>query len=76
MSLQYGKLSPTSVSDRFVGMERPQLISMGFGSWQRYCTDSSNGHQPNFAAFIRGRHLYSAGLPSRWALAQILVDVR
>ena len=25
------------------------------------------------AAFIRGRHLYSAGRPSRWALAHILV---
>ena len=25
------------------------------------------------AAFNRGRHLYSAGRPSRWALAHILV---
>jgi len=30
--------------------------------------------QPNFAASNRGRHLYSAGRPSRWALAHILVD--
>ena len=30
--------------------------------------------QPNFAALNRGRHLYSAGQPSRWALAHILVD--
>ena len=29
--------------------------------------------QPNFAALNRGRHLYSAGRPSRWALAYILV---
>jgi len=29
--------------------------------------------QPNFAALNRGRHLYSAGRPSRWALAHILV---
>ena len=28
------------------------------------------------AAFNRGRHLYSAGRPSRWALAQILVETR
>ena len=35
----------------------------------------SSGHQPNFAAFSRGRHLYSAGRPSRWASAHILVDV-
>jgi len=34
---------------------------------------SSGGRQPNFAALNRGRHLYSAGRPSRWALAHILV---
>jgi len=34
---------------------------------------SSSGHQPNFAALNRGRHLYSAGRPSRWALTHILV---
>jgi len=32
---------------------------------------SSCGRQPNFAALNRGRHLYSAGRPSRWALADI-----
>jgi len=32
---------------------------------------SSSGRQPNFAALNRGRHLYSAGRPSRWALAHI-----
>jgi len=30
---------------------------------------SSTGRQPNSAALNRGRHLYSAGRPSRWALA-------
>jgi len=34
---------------------------------------SSSERQPNFAALNRGRHLYSAGRPSRWALALILV---
>jgi len=34
---------------------------------------SSSGRQPNFAVLNRGRHLYSAGWPSRWALAHILV---
>jgi len=34
---------------------------------------SSGGCQPKFAALNRGRHLYSAGWPSRWALAHILV---
>ena len=37
-------------------------------AWQ-----SSSGRQPNFAALNRGRYLYSAGRPSRWALAHILV---
>jgi len=35
----------------------------------RYC---SSGRQSNFAALNRGRHLYSAGRPWRWALAHIL----
>ena len=43
----------------------------GFRVWQRYCTPSSSGRQPNFAALNRGRHLCSAGRPSRWALAHI-----
>jgi len=48
-------------------------ISTGFASWQRYCTASTSGRQPNFATLNRGRHLCSAGRPSRWALAHILV---
>jgi len=32
---------------------------------------SSSGRQPNFAVLNRGCHLYSAGRPSRWALAHI-----
>jgi len=31
------------------------------------------GCQTKFAALNRGRHLYSAGRPSRWTLAHILV---
>jgi len=34
---------------------------------------SSSGRQPNFAALNRRCHVYSAGRPSRWALAHILV---
>jgi len=45
----------------------------GFRVLARYCTASSGGRQPNFAALNRGRHLCSAGRPSRWALAHILV---
>ena len=36
----------------------------------RHC---SSGRQPNFARLNGGRHLYSAGRPSRWTLAYILV---
>jgi len=36
---------------------------------------SSSGRQPNIAALNRGRQLYSAGQPSRWALAYILVFI-
>ena len=32
---------------------------------------SNSGRQPNFAELNRGRHQYSAGRPSRWALAHI-----
>ena len=49
----------------------PLQISTGFASWQHYCTHSSTGRQPNFAALNTGRHLYSKGRPSRWALAHI-----
>jgi len=34
---------------------------------------SSSGRQPNFAELNRGRHLYSAGRPSRWAWPTFLV---
>ena len=51
----------------------PLQILTGFASWQRYCTASSSGRQPNFAALNRGRHPCSAGRPSRWAQAHILV---
>jgi len=49
-------------------------ISTSFASWQRYCTASSSGRQPNIAALNRGRYLCSAGRPSGWALAHILVQ--
>ena len=48
---------------------------------QGYCTALSSGRQPNCVVvqgmelqnFRRGRHLYSAGRPSRWASVHILV---
>jgi len=41
--------------------------------WQRYCTALEQWASAKFAAFSRERHLYSAGRPSRWASARILV---
>jgi len=71
VSLQYGELRPTSGSDRFVSLGRPikfQRVSRLGSVTARH---SSIGLQPNFAALNRGRHLYSARRPSRWALAHI-----
>jgi len=50
---------------------RPSLALSYFGSVT--ARHSSSGRQPNFAALNRGCYLYSAGRPSRWALAHILV---
>jgi len=73
MSSQYSELRPTSGLDLLASLGHPcefqQLSRLGsVTAWH-----SSIGHQPNFAALNRGRHLYSAGRPSRWALAHILV---
>jgi len=70
---QYGELRPISGWDRFVSLGHPskfqRLLRLGIVTAQH----SSSGSQPNFAALDRGRHLYSAGRPSRWASAHILV---
>jgi len=71
MSSQYGELGPTSEIGPVFGA--PLQISTGIASWQRYCTPCSSGRQPNFAALNRGCHLHSAGRPSRWASAHVLV---
>jgi len=69
---QYGELRPTNGWDRFGSLGRPyefqRVLCLGSVT-ARY---SSSGRQPNFAALNRGCHLYSAGRPSRWALAHIL----
>ena len=73
MSPQYGELRPTSGWDRFVSLGHPckfQRVSRLGSVTARH---SSSARQPNFAALNRRRHLYSAGRPSRWALAHILV---
>ena len=76
MSPQYGELRRTNGWDRSGSLRHPCKFQRLFASWQRYCTASSGGRQPNFAALNRGRHLCSAGRPSRWALAHILVHLK
>jgi len=76
MSPQYGELRPANGWDRFVSLGHPckfqRVLHLGsITAWH-----SSIGRQPNFAALNRGRHLYSAGRPSRWALAHISSCVR
>jgi len=72
MSPQYGELRST------IGLE--PLASMGHPSKFQWVSrlgnvtvrhHSGSARQPNVSALNRGRHLYSAGRPSRWALAHI-----
>jgi len=49
----------------------PSLALLYFGSVT--ARHLSSGREPNFAALSTGRHLHSAGRPSRWALTHILV---
>jgi len=76
MSPQYGELRPTNGWDPSGSLRHPckfQRVSR-LGSVTARHLDS--GRQPNVAALNRGRHLCSAGRPSRWALAHILVIIR
>jgi len=71
LSLHYGELRPTSGLDLLASLRHPckfQRVSRLGNVTARH---SSSGRQPNFAALNRGRHLHSAGRPSRWALAHI-----
>jgi len=72
ISSQYGELRPPNGWDLFRSLGHP----CKFQRVSRLCSvtarHSSSGRQPNFAALNRGRHLYSTGRPSRWALAHIL----
>ena len=73
VSPQYGELPPTSGWDRFRSLGHPSKFQRLSRLGSITACHSGSGRQPNFAALNRGRHLYSAGRPSRWALAHILV---
>jgi len=71
ISSQYGEHRLTSRWDLLASLGHPckfQRVSRLGSVTARH---SSSGCQPNFVALNRGRHLYSAGRPSRWALAHI-----
>jgi len=67
MSPQYGELRSTSSWDRFISLWHPCKFQWVSRLGSVTAQHSSIGRQPNFAALNRGRHLYSAGRPSRWA---------
>jgi len=73
ISSKYGELQPTNGWDPFRSLGHPSKFQRVSRLGSATAWHSSSGHQPNFAALNRERHLYSAGWPSRWALAHILV---
>jgi len=71
MSPQYGGLRPTSGWDHFGSLGHPSYFQRLPRLGSVTARQSSSERQPNFAALNRGRHLCSAGRPSRWVLAHI-----
>jgi len=70
---QYGELRPTSGWDRSGSLRHPCKFQRVSRLGRVTARHSSIERQPNIAALNRGCHLYSAGRPSREALAHILV---
>ena len=66
-----GPLWPTSGWDLLASLGHPYKFQRVSRLGTITARHSSKGRQPNFAALNRGRHLYSAGRPPRWALAHI-----
>ena len=73
MSVQYGELRPTSGWNLLASLGHPCKFQRVSRLDSVTARQSSSGRQPNFVALNRGRHLYSAGRPSRWALAHISI---
>ena len=78
-----GSIAPDGILPDAKFTLRPCLAFSYIGSVRPTAKHSSSGRQPNFAVWCKewnyrtfaelGRHLYSAGRPSRWASAHILV---
>jgi len=74
MSSQYGELRPTNCWYPFTSLGHPCKFQRVLRLGSVTARHSSSGRRPNCAALNRGCHLYSAGRPSRWALAHILAS--
>ena len=68
----WGLLSPQGILPGAKFTLRPNLAFSYIGSFT--ARHLSSGRQANFAAFSRGRHLYSEGRPLRWASTHIPVQ--
>jgi len=73
VSPQYGELRPTSGWDPFVSLGHPTWNFNRFRVLAALLHGTLVVGVSQTAALNRGRHLYSAGRPWRWALAHILV---
>jgi len=71
MSSEYGELRPSSGWELLASLRHPCKLQRVSRLCSITARHSSSGRQPYFAALNRGRHLYSAGQSSRWALAHI-----
>jgi len=73
MSSQYGELQHTSGWDLMSSLGHRSTFQRVSRLGSITARHSTGGRQPNFAALNRGRHLYSAVRPSRWAMADTVV---
>jgi len=71
MSSHYGEPRPTSGWDLLASLGHPCKFQQVSRLGSVTARHSGSWRQPNFASLNRGHHLYSAGRPSRWALARI-----
>jgi len=69
----YGELRSTNSWDLLASLGHPCKFQWLSHLGSVTARHTSSGRQPNFAVLNRWRHLYSAGRPSSWALAHILV---
>jgi len=74
MSWWYGELRSTNGWDLLASLGHTYKFQRVSSLGSVTARHTSSGRQPNFAALNRGRHQYSAGRPSRWALTHILVS--